>query len=284
MKRLLQIFKTMEKFEFRVLIKHCFLMGKKYVQAKQWLDKCYLDSALSETMVKRWYTDIKRSRTDTNDAESSGHPNLAVALETTKKLHKLVLAYRKLKLREIAEELKISEGSEFTILHKHLSIRKLCSKWVPHLLTVDQKQCVDDSERCLQPFQHNKKEFSCKYVTMKETWIHHFISESNQQSAEWTAAGESHPKRPSTSKVLTFVFWDAKDILFINYLDKGRTINSEYYIALLEHLKEEITVSQVNYNDGKTTWIGLRIASAPTWFSRSGPSDNWLLADLKRML
>ena len=62
----------------------------------------------------------------------------------------MVLADRKLKLREIADTLKISEGSIFTILHKHLSMRKLCSKWVPRLLTVDQKQqLADDSKRCL---------------------------------------------------------------------------------------------------------------------------------------
>ena len=78
---------------------------------------------------------------------------------------------------------------------------------------------------------------------MDETWIHHFTLESNQQSTEWTAAGESHPKRPkmqtSAGKVLA-IYWDAQGILFINYLEKGRTINSEYYIALLVHLKEEI--------------------------------------------
>ena len=50
-KQLLQIFKTMEKSEFRVLIKHCFLMGKKTAQAKQRLDKCYSHSTLSERTV-----------------------------------------------------------------------------------------------------------------------------------------------------------------------------------------------------------------------------------------
>ena len=43
--------------------------GKNTVQTKQWLDKCYLDSALSETMVKRWYSDFRHGCTDTNDAE-----------------------------------------------------------------------------------------------------------------------------------------------------------------------------------------------------------------------
>ena len=78
-------------------------MEKNTVQAKQWLDKSYSNSAPSETMVKRWYADFKRGHTDTNDAEHSGHPNSADVLENIKKLHKLVLASRKLKLCEIAE-------------------------------------------------------------------------------------------------------------------------------------------------------------------------------------
>ena len=121
-------------------------------------------------MVKRWYVDFKRSHTDTNDAEHSSRPNSAVVLEN-KKLHKLILTDRKLKLCEIAEELKISEGSVFTILHEHLSMRKLCWKWVPCLLTINQKpQSINNSECTLQLFQCNKKELLHKYVIMDETW------------------------------------------------------------------------------------------------------------------
>ena len=86
-------------------------------------------------------------------------------------------------------------------------MRKLCSKC---LLTVDQKQRIDDSERCLQLFQRNKKEFLREYVTMDETWINYFTLESNRQSAVWTAAGKSRLKRPKTQtlvgKVLPSVF------------------------------------------------------------------------------
>ena len=157
----------------------------------------------------------------------------------------MVLKNRKLKLRKIADTLTISEGSVFTILYENLSIAKLCSKWVPRLLTVDIKQqCVDDSERCLELFQRNKKDFFMRCVAMDETWIHHYTPESNWQSAEWTAKGENRSKRPKTqmsaSKVLASVFWDAHGILFIDCLRKGRTINSEYYMALLVHLKEAI--------------------------------------------
>ena len=95
------------------------LIGKNTVQAKQWLDKCYLDSAPSETTIKMWYAVFKRGNTDTNDVEHSGCPNSAVDPENTKKLYKLVLTNHKLKLHEIAEELKILEDNVFTILHAH---------------------------------------------------------------------------------------------------------------------------------------------------------------------
>lgn len=45
----------------------------------------------------------------------------------------MVLADRKLKLREIVDTFKISEGSVFTILHEHLNMRKHYPKWVPRL-------------------------------------------------------------------------------------------------------------------------------------------------------
>ena len=79
---------------------------------------------------------------------------------------------------------------------------------------------------------------------MDKIWIHHFTPESNWQSAEWAAAGGSCPKWPeiqtSAGKILGPIFWDAQGVLFIDYLEKRRTINSKYYIALLVHSKEEI--------------------------------------------
>ena len=83
-----------------------------------------------------------------------------------------------------------------------------------------------------------------RYVIMDETWIHHYTPESNRQSAEWTAKGKNCSKRSktqiSTGKVLASVCFNAHAILFINYLEKGRTINSEYYMTLLVRLKAEI--------------------------------------------
>ena len=102
--------------------------------------KCYGDSAPSKITICQWYAEFKRGRTDTEDAERSGQPNEVVAPVTIKKVHQIVFETRKLKLREIADTLKISYGSVYAIFHEHLSMRKLLSKWVPRLLTVDQKR------------------------------------------------------------------------------------------------------------------------------------------------
>jgi hypothetical protein len=44
---------------------------------------------------------------------------------------------------------------------------------------------------------------------------------------------------PSAGKVMASVFWDAEGILFIDYLEKGRTITGEYYSSLLTKLDEK---------------------------------------------
>ncbi|XP_076275166.1 uncharacterized protein LOC143206483 [Rhynchophorus ferrugineus] len=61
----------MEINEFRVLAKHCFLTGKNSIQAKDWLDKCYGDSAPEDTNIINWYAEFKRDYKETNDVKTS---------------------------------------------------------------------------------------------------------------------------------------------------------------------------------------------------------------------
>ncbi|KAF8785563.1 hypothetical protein HNY73_011083 [Argiope bruennichi] len=72
--------------------------------------------------------------------------------------------------------------------------------------------------------------------------------ESERSSAPGTTAGKSHPKRPkshkSSGKLMASLFWDAHGILFVGYLEKGKTINSEDCKALLDRLSVEIKKKQ----------------------------------------
>lgn len=99
-----------------------------------------------------------------------------------KKVKKNSLEGRKLKLREVAETLTISERKVFTISGENL-ICKLLSKWVPHLFT--------------SPDQANKNDSLLRYVMIDKTWI---------QSSKAT----------KISKVSRQGVWEAYGILFID--------------------------------------------------------------------
>jgi hypothetical protein len=49
----------------------------------------------------------------------------------------MVLDYRRVKVREIAETVGISKERVGYILHKELDMKKLCTRWAPRLLTAD---------------------------------------------------------------------------------------------------------------------------------------------------
>jgi len=157
----------------------------------------------------------------------------------------MILDDLRMKVREIAETIGISKERVGYILHEELVMKKLCATWVPRLLTADQKRTrMKISEQCLERFNKNKTDFVHRFITMDETCIHHYTPESKQQSKQWTEAGCSAPKKtrsvPSAGKVMTSVFWDAEDILFVDYLEKGKTINGEHYSNLLTRLDEKI--------------------------------------------
>nr|XP_040566407.1 uncharacterized protein LOC121116227 [Lepeophtheirus salmonis] len=94
----------------------------------------------------------------TDDAERLGRPNVAVIPENIEKTLKIIMGNRKVKLQKMADALKLSKGSIYSIIHKHLGMKKLFSKWVPRLLTPKQKQQrEDDSKNCWEMYTRKKK-------------------------------------------------------------------------------------------------------------------------------
>jgi histone-lysine N-methyltransferase SETMAR len=157
----------------------------------------------------------------------------------------MLLDDQRMKVREIAETICISKERVGYILHEELDTKKLCARWVPHLLTADQKRTrMRISKQCLKRFKKNETDFVRRVIAVDETWIHHYTPESKQQSKQWTEAGCSVPGKtrsvPSTEKFMASVFWAAEGILFINYLEKSKTITGEYYLELLTRLDEKI--------------------------------------------
>ncbi|GFY03386.1 mariner transposase [Trichonephila clavipes] len=105
------------------------------------------------------------------------------------------------------------------------------------------------------------------------------------------------------AKAVASVFWDTQAILVIDYLEKGKTIHSEYYMVFLDQLNEKIKKKctqmqkkKVLFHQGnapcdksmkmmvKLDELLFELLSHPPKGPDLAPNDYWLFADLKRML
>jgi len=298
----------MEKIKYRAVIEFLFLEGLEPQHIHERMLKVYKDSSPSLRTVYNWVAEFKRGRTSLEDESRQGRPKTASTPEIIAKIQDMVLEDRRLTKRGLAEALGISDFTANHILTKVLGLKKLCAQWVPHSLTGEQKHIrMRLSQQHLQRFKRNKKDFVRRFITMDETWVYHHDPESKLEAKEWTEVGTLAPKRvrvqKSAKKVMASVFWDAKGILFVDYLQTGKTINTEYYCNLLHKLdakirekrpglqKKKIIFHQDNapahksvLTMAKINELKFELLEHPPYSPDLAPSDFWLFPHLKKFL
>ncbi|XP_017794503.1 PREDICTED: uncharacterized protein LOC108576094 [Habropoda laboriosa] len=235
----------MDNLEHRAVIKFFVKKGLTPIEIFTEMKNVLDDNAPSYTTVKKWAAEFKHGHTSLQDNSRSGRPKTATTEEIMIKVHNIVLQDRRLKVSEIARDVGISDERVHHILTKELGMKKLSARWVPRLLTESLKHIrMQDSQDCLDRFKKNTTDFIRRFVTTDETWIHHYTPESKEQSEQWKRSGSPPPKKAksilSAGKVMASIFWDAKGILLVNYLPRGRTITGQYYSNLLDQLVEAI--------------------------------------------
>ena len=110
------------------MIKHYFLRGKTLSKTKAKLHKYYSDSAPSYRMVQKWFTKFRCGYTSTETIPSPSRPNEITTPKTINKIHDIVLNGPKVKMREIAEIVSISNESVSRLLttnHKRIRVTTL---------------------------------------------------------------------------------------------------------------------------------------------------------------
>ena len=181
------------------------------------LTKVYRNTAPSISTVKKWAAEFKRSRKLLEDDPCEGRPKTSTTLETIEKVHNIMLDDRWVKVCKIPEAMGISKERVWNFLKEELGIRKLCARWVPHFLMADHKQMAFAA--MFGPIQKESDRF-----------CHHGWDMGQPQARNRTAVeamGGSQKAKSITSawKVMASMFWDAKGMLLIDYLEKGRTIS-----------------------------------------------------------
>jgi hypothetical protein len=150
----------MEKIEYRAVIKFFVKEGLPPNEIHSKFIDVYGDSSPSFSTIKKWAAKFKCGRTSLEDDPCEGHPKSAIPPEIIEQVHNMVLDDRRIKVREIAQTMGISKELVGYILREELHMKKLCARWVPRLLTADQKRIrMRISEQCLERFNKNKTDF-----------------------------------------------------------------------------------------------------------------------------
>lgn len=229
----------LSSIEQRSIVKFLTKEGVKPNEILSRLQVQYGDECMSKSTLYLWHDKFKSGHTSVSDAERLGRPTTSTDDHHCSLVNEEIMENRRVTIDNIERKLEISHGSVSNIIHDILKYHKVSSRWVPRQLTDDLKQNrVLISQAHLSRFKKEKNDFLYNIITCDETWLHHFEPESKKQSMEWRHTSSPRPKKfkrySSAGKVLSTFFWDSKGVIFIDFLEEKRTINSEYYSNLLK--------------------------------------------------
>ena len=159
-------------------------------------------------------------------------------------VRKKVLEDRRLTVQEIVAEVGISTGSVHCILTEYLNLRRVSAKFVPQLLTEQQKELQKEISEDMLDLANHDPEFINIFITGDETWVYGYNPETKFQSSQWKHPELPRPKKArqarSNVKVMLTCFFDFRGIVHHEYAPEGQTINKEYYLQVLRRLREAV--------------------------------------------
>ncbi|CAH1966861.1 unnamed protein product [Acanthoscelides obtectus] len=170
--------------------------------------KCIEEQAPHQPTISRWYGEFKRGRVSFSDDPRVGAPKTAVTQESDDAVRKLIIEDRHVTYREIEASLKISKTSNQKILHEELGIKKLVSRWIPHLLTEEQKAAR---------------------VNWCQKTLDHFNSGNSKNSAVWVFQVF---RSRSVSKKMVATFVSKAGHIATIPLNEQRTVAADWYTTI----------------------------------------------------
>ncbi|UYV67907.1 hypothetical protein LAZ67_5002466 [Cordylochernes scorpioides] len=251
---------------------------------------------------------FKEGREETADNECSGRPSTSTTPEKVDKVLGLVREDRRITVREVAEEARISFGLIQSIMKDILGVRRLNAVLFPKDLTFDQKNAWKETASLNLEATTDDTELLKRVITGNETWIYGFDSETTQQASKWRFKNEPRPKKarkaPSKVKVMLTVFFDYQGIVHHEFQQKGSTITADSYLGVLRRLREAIrqkrpelwrSKSWILHHDNAPAHTVLKISKflqdhstsvfpQPPYSSDLAPCDSFLFEKLKKKL
>ena len=174
-----------ERHEQRYCIKFFQKLGDTQVKTIRKIQQAFGDDAMSITQIKEWYNRFKDGRTSVESESRSGRPSTSRNDEVIDQVQTLVMQDRRVTIRELAEEMGISIGSAHSILREDLAMRRVSSKFVPKLLTMEQKQLRLEVSQDMLDCANGDPDFLNTVITGDESWVYVYDPETKVQSSQW---------------------------------------------------------------------------------------------------
>ena len=124
-------------------------------------------------------------------------------------------------------------------------MRRVSAKFVPRVLTVEQKQQLLSISLELRDRAASDCTFLRNVITGDETWVYGYDSETRVQSSQWKS-----PSSPRAKKALIKIrrkgdddlFFDLHGIVRAEFVPRNTTVNSECYKGSLERLRKDVRI------------------------------------------
>ena len=146
-----------------IFVRKNFYNFRRGLTQQQCIDELNLifgDEAPSRTSIYPWYGEFNRGRSSLQDEFCEGRPKSVIIPETIDAVLQLILQNRHVTYREIETIFDISGTSIHSILHEYLTVKKICSRWIPHNLSIAQRISINQSGKSASTIGSN----ACKSV------------------------------------------------------------------------------------------------------------------------
>lgn len=225
---------SLSREQFRTILLSDFKRGLDPIESHKNLVVAFGYLAPSLCTVRRWFNKFGRGQRSLKDGDRSGRPATAVTTKIIMRVEQLIKERRNITHRQIQSTCGIGSAAADKILHQHLGARKLASRWIPHLLTSDQKRCrMNWCRQMLKSFSNGGSKRVWDIVTGDTTWIYSYDPETKQQSTVWVFGHEPPPTKvfrdKSVTKQMVAVFFRRNGLVAVVPLLERKTVNADWY-------------------------------------------------------
>ena len=281
--------------------------GKSVYQVETLIKDSYGDQAFTKRSIQRIMKAVKEGG-DGKDERSGSKPWVRTP-DNIGLIHDLIKDNGRLTLHDLSLQTNMNETTIYRILTINLGLVIKCARWVPRLLTAEQKQ---ERVRCCSAWKKlfwlNGNHFPGSIITMDETMLPEYIPERKRDSYQWLPKGSKAPikakRQESRRKSMVFAYFDQNGMIYSTVAPVGTSINATYFVDVLANFLKVLKCKRPNISSANDFFFhmdncsihtagitkefmakrGFNVLEHPPYSPDLAPADYFLFPKVKDLL